>query len=78
MPDSSTLPELLTAGEVADLLRVHRQTISRWAADGTLQPANTPGRTLRFLRESTRVLVPPPFDLCQIRHAVITALGESF
>ena len=51
MPDSSTLPELLTAGEVADLLRVHRQTISRWAADGTLQPANTPGRTLRFLRE---------------------------
>ena len=40
--------------------------------------ATTNEDTLRFLRDSARVLVPPPFDLCQIRHAAITALGEPF
>ena len=54
------------------------RALTRRVALVAMTSATTDEDTLRFLRESTRVLVPPPFDLCQIRHAVITALGESF
>jgi DNA-binding response OmpR family regulator len=42
-----------------------------------LTSSTTDDETLRFLRESARVLVPAPFDLCQIRHAVISATGNA-
>lgn len=44
------LPETLTADEVAEALRVHPNTVRKWAADGQLKPLDLPGRTLRFAR----------------------------
>jgi two-component system NtrC family sensor kinase len=48
--------------------------LTRRVALVAMTSATTDDDTLRFLRESARVLVPPPFDLCQIRRAVLTAL----
>lgn len=48
---------LLTTSEVAGLLRVHEATVRRWASDGTLPPADVPGRNLRFRREDVEALV---------------------
>jgi len=41
---------LLTAAEVAEKLRVHQTTVSRWVRDGRLQAMKTPGGHLRFHR----------------------------
>lgn len=42
---------LLTPAEVADQLRVHPKTVSRWARAGRVQSIRTPGGHYR-LRES--------------------------
>ncbi len=55
-------PELLTANEVMERLRVSRSTIARWQLDGTLQPVKI-GGALRFRRaDIDRLLEPAPVD----------------
>jgi excisionase family DNA binding protein len=38
----------LTSAEVADRLRVHVETVRRWARSGLLTPIRTPGGQMRF------------------------------
>ncbi|HEU5300385.1 MAG TPA: helix-turn-helix domain-containing protein [bacterium] len=47
---------LMTADEVAEILRVSRQSIYRWADNGTL-PCIKVGRAVRFDPEAIRLLV---------------------
>lgn len=54
----SNSTNLLTTVEVAELLRVHRQTIIRWAQDGTI-PAIRVGRDWRFRRSDVEQLLTP-------------------
>lgn len=58
MSKDDTSPDLLTATEAAELLRVHRQTIARWAMDGTL-PGVKVGRDWRFRRADIERLLTP-------------------
>jgi excisionase family DNA binding protein len=47
-PATRTLPELLTAQEVADALRVERRTIERWSDSGRLHRVRLGRRTVRY------------------------------
>jgi excisionase family DNA binding protein len=52
--------ELLTTAEVADLARVSRTTVWRWAADGTLPAAVVlPSGHRRFRRSDVEDLLHP-------------------
>lgn len=54
------VPEpLMTAKEVAALLRVSAQTVSRWADEGNLSPVTLPGRVLRFRRVDIEAMLDP-------------------
>lgn len=53
------LPALLTTGEVAKLLSVHRATVRRWVDDGQLAAITLPSGTLRFRREDVEALLAP-------------------
>lgn len=53
----STQPTLLTAQEVADLLRVHVATIQRWARDGAIPVVPLPGGRMRFRRADIDALI---------------------
>lgn len=59
--DAPPLAEMLTAAEVAKALRVSVQTISRWAADGTLPSVkfgNPTGKgPVRFRREDVEKII---------------------
>lgn len=49
--DDRTAGELLTPGEVAELLRVDARTVTRWAKTGKLPAAvRTPGGHRRYRR----------------------------
>lgn len=50
-------PELMTAAEVAAQFRVHRATVRRWAADGTLPSVKSPGGHNRFPAAAVRALL---------------------
>lgn len=52
----SRIPDLLTATEVADLLRVSRSTVSRWAQTGVLDGIRI-GSMWRFRREDVEELL---------------------
>lgn len=52
----SPLPELLTASEVAEALRVSLATVTRWRKDGTLS-GHKIGGVLRFRREDVETLI---------------------
>lgn len=41
----------LTSAEVAKRLRVHVETVRRWARSGLLTPVRTPGGQMRFPSE---------------------------
>jgi excisionase family DNA binding protein len=43
-------PELLSTGEVADIFKVARSTVSSWAVKGLLPHIRTPSGRLRFYR----------------------------
>lgn len=53
-PEHETV--LLTAGEVASILRVHKVTVYRWAEEGTLSAVRI-GDTVRFRREDIEHLI---------------------
>lgn len=48
---------LLTSGEVAELFRVNRITVTRWAAAGRLTSIRTPGGHRRFRESEVRALL---------------------
>lgn len=55
-------PELLTPGEVADLFKVNSRTVARWANQGKLRVAWTPGAgegpgNRRYFRAEINALV---------------------
>jgi excisionase family DNA binding protein len=52
------MSDLLTAGEVAEAFRVSRNTVSKWAADGTV-PVIRLGGVLRFRRSDIEALLNP-------------------
>lgn len=54
-------PELLTEREVAELFRVTRRTIHRWAVAGTLQPVRVRGIT-RYRSADVAALIDPEND----------------
>ena len=48
----TSLPVLLSTGEVAKRLSVHPATVRRWVADGSLSAITLPGGKQRRFRES--------------------------
>lgn len=53
---------MLTTREVALRFRVHPATIRRWAANGRLREAQTPGRHGRFWESDVRAALQKPQD----------------
>ena len=51
------LPALLTTPEVAEELRVHVATITRWVRDGKLVAITLPGGRHRFRRADVEALL---------------------
>lgn len=53
--------DLLTSIEVAEMLRVHRATVLRWAREGRIRALPLPGRGVRFRRSDVeRILADTP------------------
>ena len=50
-------PQWLRTAEVAEMFGVTRRTVARWAVDGTLAAARTPGGHARFRREDVEDLM---------------------
>jgi excisionase family DNA binding protein len=52
----------LTPAEVAAMFRVNTKTVARWAQEGKLRAARTPGGHRRFSAHEMRVILgdPPP------------------
>ncbi|SCF00782.1 DNA binding domain-containing protein, excisionase family [Micromonospora carbonacea] len=50
----------MTPGEVANLFRVDRKTVTRWAAAGRIDCIRTPGGHRRFLESKVRALLGEP------------------
>ena len=51
------LPVILTTREVADLLRVHPNTVLHWVKTGEIKPVPSPGRLKKFRREDIERMV---------------------
>lgn len=49
--------ELLTPSEVANLCRVARSTVSRWAQDGTLTSVRLGTKVVRFRRVDVEAFI---------------------
>ena len=49
--DSGQVPEFMTPAEVAKVFRVDPKTIARWAKEGKIASARTPGGHRRFRRD---------------------------
>lgn len=75
------LPALLTTEEAAAALRVHPETLRRWARDGEIESVDLPGRTVRFRRSDIeRILVGPAADAAPapVADAGFSALDATF
>lgn len=51
--------ELLTTRQVAELAKVSRQTVSRWASEGKLPAVTLPGGQLRFSKVDIDAMLTP-------------------
>lgn len=51
------LPVILTTREVAELLRVHPNTVLHWVKTGEIKPVPSPGRLKKFQREDIERMV---------------------
>ncbi len=51
------LPVILTTREVAELLRVHPNTVLHWVKTGEIKPVPSPGRLKKFRREDIERMV---------------------
>lgn len=51
------LPAILTTREVAELLRVHPNTVLYWVKMGEIKSVPTPGRLKKFRREDIERMV---------------------
>ena len=51
------LPAILTTREVAELLRVHPNTVLHWVKTGEIKPVPSPGRLKKFRREDIERMV---------------------
>ena len=57
MPPDSGNDRLLTPGEVADMLRVRAETVTRWAKAGKIGCIRTPGGSRRYRESEVRALL---------------------
>ncbi|WIM07978.1 helix-turn-helix domain-containing protein [Trueperella bernardiae] len=51
--------ELLTTRQVAELAKVSRQTVSRWASEGKIPAVTLPGGQLRFSKVDVDAMLTP-------------------
>lgn len=49
--------QLLTPGQVADMLRVGVETVARWADEGRIRCVRTPGGRRRYREAEIRALI---------------------
>lgn len=59
---NAPLDPLMTPAEVADLFRVHPKTVGRWADEGRIRIAKTPGGHRRFYASDIRAMLDPTED----------------
>jgi len=61
VPCMAQLPELLTASEVAEILRVDSATVRKWATEGVIPAVriHSGQRMYRFRREDVERLLTP-------------------
>ncbi len=57
MPDSDSLPLIITVEEAATALRVSRSTVWRWCQDGTFVSAFKIGRNWRIRRTELETII---------------------
>lgn len=55
--EAPAAPEMLTPAEVAQLFRVNPKTVVRWAKQGKLRAAWTPGGQRRYYADEVHVLL---------------------
>lgn len=71
------MPQLtvtLTADEVAEMLRVHPNTVRKWATSGRIPSIDMPGRLLRFRREDVeRIFGASPAEPDEPAEAVVAS-----
>ncbi|WP_367253511.1 helix-turn-helix domain-containing protein [Trueperella pyogenes] len=51
--------DLLTTRQVAELAKVSRQTVARWASDGKIAAVTLPGGQLRFSKLDVDAILTP-------------------
>jgi excisionase family DNA binding protein len=72
--DRTDFPILMTAGDVAEVLRVSSRTVRRWGENGHLEAVRLPGHSVRFTARSVTALIDPPNDL---KLAAIELVGKA-
>jgi excisionase family DNA binding protein len=61
--DRIDFPALLTAGDVAAILRVSPRTVRRWAENGQIDALRLAGHSVRFTAESVAAFMEPQNDV---------------
>jgi excisionase family DNA binding protein len=60
--DRIDFPILMTADDVAEILRVSSRTVRRWGDDGHLEAVRLAGHSVRFTARSVTALIDSPTD----------------
>jgi excisionase family DNA binding protein len=61
--DRIDFPILMTAGDVAEVLRVSPRTVRRWASEGHLEAVRLAGHSVRFTARSVQALLRNDLEL---------------
>jgi excisionase family DNA binding protein len=69
-------PVLMTASEVAELVKVNPRTVRRWAEDGHLEAVRIAGHTVRLTATSVRELLSLEALLAPTGHNDLEAAGR--